>query len=57
VYQKRKIYMRLIADYAKAAVNLYGVIHITELQTLILEYENKFDVRDITILMETIKIR
>jgi len=43
VYQKRKKYMRMIADYAMAAVNLYGVIHVTELQTLILEYENKFD--------------
>lgn len=43
VYQKRKKYMRIIANYAMAAVNLYGVIHVTELQTLILEYENKFD--------------
>ena len=43
VYQKRKKYMRIIADYAMAAVNIYGVIHVTELQTLILEYENKFD--------------
>ncbi|WFR58902.1 SEC-C metal-binding domain-containing protein [Anaerocolumna sp. AGMB13025] len=43
VYQKRKKYMRLVADYAMAAVNLYGVIHVAELQTLILEYENKFD--------------
>ena len=43
VYQKRKKYMRIIADYAIAAVNLYGVIHVTELLTLILEYENKFD--------------
>jgi len=43
VYQNRKKYMRLISDYAIAAVNLYGVIHVTELQTLILEYENTFD--------------
>ena len=43
VYQKRKKYMRTITDYARAAVNLYGVIHVTELQTLILEYENKFE--------------
>ena len=27
VYQKRKKYMRIIADYAIAAINLYGVIH------------------------------
>jgi hypothetical protein len=43
VYQKRKKYMRTIADYTMAAVNLYGVIHVTELQTLIHKYENKFD--------------
>jgi hypothetical protein len=36
VYQKRKKYMRIIADYAMAAVNLYGVIHVTELLKLIL---------------------
>jgi len=41
VYQKRKKYIRKIADYAKAAVNLYGVIHVTELEALILEYENE----------------
>ncbi|WP_097004323.1 hypothetical protein [Lacrimispora amygdalina] len=43
VYQKRKKYIRIIADYAMAAVNLYGVIHATELVTLIHKYENKFD--------------
>lgn len=43
VYQKRKKYMHIIADYAMAAVNLYGVIHVTELVTLIHKYENKFD--------------
>lgn len=43
VYQKRKKYMHTIADYAMAAVNLYGVIHVTELHTLILDYEYKFD--------------
>lgn len=43
VYHKRKQYMRIIADYAMAAVNLYGVIHVTELATLVLEYENQFD--------------
>lgn len=43
VYLKRKKYMRIIADYAMAAVNLYGVIHVTELLKLILEYENILD--------------
>lgn len=43
VYQKRKKYMRTIAKYAMAAVNLYGVIHVTELLTLILNYESKLD--------------
>ncbi len=43
VYQKRKKYMRMIADYAMAAVNLYGVIHISELETLIHEHENRLD--------------
>jgi hypothetical protein len=35
--------MRIIADYAMAAVNLYGVIHVAELLTLILDYENILD--------------
>lgn len=43
VYKKRKSYIRMIADYAMAAVNLYGIIHITELQHLIFAYENQFN--------------
>lgn len=42
VYRKRKKYSRLIADYAAAAANLYGVIHIAELEGLIWEYEKIF---------------
>lgn len=42
VYQKRKKYMQLIAAYAKAAVNLYGVIHLVEFEDILLDYENSF---------------
>ena len=39
VYIKRKKYMRMITEYTRAATNLYGVIHIQELESLILKYE------------------
>jgi len=42
VYRKRRKYGRLIAEYATAAANLYGVIHIVELEELIWEYERSF---------------
>ena len=43
VYIKRKKYMRMITEYTRATTNLYGVIHIKELESLILEYEKTFD--------------
>lgn len=43
IYIMRKKYMRMIAEYTRAATNLYGVIHIKELESLILEYENTLD--------------
>ena len=46
VYKKRKEYMRLIAEYSKAAVNLYGVIHLVELENIIRDYEKNFRKRD-----------
>ncbi len=39
VYQKRKKYIQMISAYARAAVNLYGVVHVKELEELILYYE------------------
>ena len=43
VYIKRKKYMRMLTEYTVAATNLYGVIHIKELESLILEYEKTLD--------------
>lgn len=43
VYIKRKKYMRMITEYTRAATNLYGVIHIQELESLILKYEKTLD--------------
>ena len=39
VYQKRKKHMRLVSEYARAAVNLYGVIHIAEFLEILKGYE------------------
>lgn len=43
VYCKRKKYMQLISTYANAAVNLYGVIHLKELQEIIKGYEHQLN--------------
>ncbi|MGN0335588.1 MAG: YecA family protein [Lachnospiraceae bacterium] len=43
VYQKRRRYMRMVTEYTLAAVNLYGVIHLAELEELIIEYENMWN--------------
>lgn len=42
VYQKRKTYQKMIRRYAKAAVNLYGVIHVVELEMILKKYEKEF---------------
>ncbi|WP_249028806.1 YecA family protein [Tannockella kyphosi] len=41
VYMKRKAYVDMIRQYALAAVHLYGVIHVKELESLIRQYEKK----------------
>ncbi len=41
VYQKRRAYLDMIRRYTLAAVNLYGVVHIGELEKLIRHYEKK----------------
>ena len=42
VFRKRRDYYRMIVTYIRAAVNLYGVIHIAELENLIEAYEKHF---------------
>ena len=39
VYQKRRKFSRILASYTDAAVNLYGVVHVQELQRLLIHYE------------------
>ena len=39
VYRNRKRYMRMISAYIKAAVNLYGVVHLQDLKDIICGYE------------------
>ncbi len=41
VYQKRRAYLDMIRRYTVAAVNLYGVVHIGQLEELIRHYEKK----------------
>lgn len=42
VFQRRKSYIKLIGDYARAAVNLYGCIHVSELLKIVKKYEKRF---------------
>lgn len=41
VYTKRRAYADMIRQYTLAAVHLYGVIHIIELESLLRQYEKK----------------
>ena len=42
VYQKRKEYQKIINCYTKAAVNLYGVLHLAEMEEILMDYEKSF---------------
>lgn len=42
VYQKRKMYQKLVRRYTKAAVNLYGIVHVLDMEAILLDYEKDF---------------
>ena len=42
VFQRRKSYIKLIGSHARAAVNLYGCIHVGEFSRLVRKYEKHF---------------
>ena len=42
IYQKRKAYQKMIRRYTKAAVNLYGIIHVLDLERILMNYEEDF---------------
>lgn len=42
VYQARKAYSETIYRYTKAAVNLYGVVSLTEIKEIIWNYEHRY---------------
>ena len=41
VYQKRKAYQKMIRRYTKASVNLYGIVHVLDVEKILMDYENR----------------
>ena len=42
VYQKRKSYQKMIRRYTKASVNLYGIVHVLDVEKILMDYEKNF---------------
>ena len=42
VYQKRKAYQKMIRRYTKASVNLYGIVHVLDVEKILMDYEKNF---------------
>ena len=42
IYQKRKVYQKMIRCYTNSAINLYGIVHVLDLERILMNYEKDF---------------